>query len=180
MAKLSEWVSVSEAARLTGLSVRTIKRMVAEKKLKASRSPGNRMLVNRADLDKLLRPESPVSVSTSSALAAKRESVEALALELQAARVERDLEKLRAEDAEAEQRRAETLRAEMLANKRILAELRLQQRREGEERKRQKLTNQREEFRRRWTRWANGLLPEWLSEFQAQSVSEAVERVLAG
>ena len=37
MAEPTEWVSVSEAARLRGLSVRTIKRLVAEGQLKSAR-----------------------------------------------------------------------------------------------------------------------------------------------
>jgi len=179
VAESSEWVSVSEAARLTGLAVRTIKRLVAEKKLRATRSPGGHMRVRRADLDRLLRPESPVSVSPSTALAAKRESVEALSLELQAERVKRDLSKLHAEDAEADHRRAEAQRAEMLANKRALAEIRLQQKRDAEERSREKLARQREQFRRHWMRWASRLFPDWLSEYQAQSLTESVGRALA-
>ena len=181
MAQLSEWVSASEAARLTGLTVRTIKRMVNEKKLKASRSPGGHMRVRRAQLDGLLRPETSVSnVASSSALAAKRESLEALTLELQAERVRRDLDKLRNEDAGAEQRRAEVQRAEMLANKKDFAEIRLQERREAEERKHAKLARQREDFRRWWMRWASSAFPGWLSADQVQSLTETLERSLAG
>lgn len=176
MGMASEWVSVSEGARLTGLAVRTIKCMVAEKKLKALRSPGGHLRVKRADLDRLLRPESAVSVSTSSVLQIKRERVEELSLELQETRARRALRKLNEEDAEADRRRGEAQRAEMLANKRALAELRLQQKRDAEERKRAKLSRQREDFRRWWMRWANRVLPEWLPTSQEETVTEAVER----
>lgn len=54
--------------------------------------------------------------------------------------------------------RAKSEPAAILANKRALAELRLQQKRDAEERKREKLAKQLEDVWRRWTRWASGLL----------------------
>jgi len=52
-------------ARLTGLSVRTIKRMAAEGQLKSAKTPGLHVRVARADLNKLLRPANPAGALVS-------------------------------------------------------------------------------------------------------------------
>ena len=104
--ELPEWVSISEAERLTGLSARTIKRMAAEGQLKSSRTPGSHMRVSRADVDRLLRRDAPASVSASSVLQNKRERVEELGLEARELRAQREIDKLREEGAQAERARA--------------------------------------------------------------------------
>jgi excisionase family DNA binding protein len=183
MAQLSDWLPVAEAARLTGYSVRTIKRMVAEGQIRSSRTLGNHMRVLRADLDGLLRQSSNSPVSVSSVLAAKREGVESVTIELQTERAKRELAKLRQEDAEAERQRTETRRAESLANKRGLAELRLQRERDAERREREQHQAEAErhqaEFERRWTRWAADRLFAWLSFDQRQCVLQMVEETVS-
>ena len=183
MAQLSDWLPVAEAARLTGYSVRTIKRMVAEGQIRSSRTLGNHMRVLRADLDGLLRQSSNASVAVSSVLAAKREGVESVTIELQTERAKRELAKLRQEDTDAERQRTETRRAEALANKRALAELRLQRERDAERREREQRQAEAEkhqaEFERRWTRWAADRLFTWLSFDQRQSVLRMVEETVS-
>lgn len=64
------------------------------------------MRVLREDLDKLLRPVSPGGGGLpSSVLAAKREEIESLGLELQAERGRRELANLHEQDAEVERER---------------------------------------------------------------------------
>jgi excisionase family DNA binding protein len=183
VAELPEWVSVSEAERLTGLSARTIKRMAAEGQLRCSHSPGNHMRVLRADVDRLLRRESPASGSASSILQNKREKVEELSLELQETRARREIRKLSEEDAEAERRRADVQRAQDLANKRALDETRLQAAREAERREREQreaeTQRQRAAFRRRWVTWATDRFPAWLSFEQRQIGLAAVEEMIS-
>lgn len=179
MAQLSEYVSVSEAVRLSGLSIRTLKRMAEEGRLKFSKSPGGHVRVARADVDHLLRHSANASPA-SSVLQNRKERIEELGLEAQERRAKREIRKLDEEEDEAERVRAEAQRAETLANKRALAELRLQQKRDTEERRREKLARQREDFRRRWMRWLSSGFPDWLSEYQAQILSAAAEKTLAG
>ena len=158
MAESSDWISVSEAERLTGLSVRTIKRMATEGQITSARSPGHHIRVLRADVERLLRRESAAQVSASSVLQNKRERVEELSLQLQETRAARELRKLSEEDAEMERRRAEAKRVHELADKRALEETRLQTARDAERREREQreaeAQRQRAEFRRRWRRAA--------------------------
>lgn len=179
-------LSVAEAGARLGVSDSTIKRMCHGGELEwfRTRGPHGHVRVLAESVENLRHGDKAApnlkAPGAPSALVAKRENVEALALELQAERLKRDLGKLRADDAEAEQRRAEAQRAEVLANGRALAELRLQQKHAAEQRKRDKLARHREDFRRRWLQWASSVFPDWLSEYQAQALTQAVERVLAG
>lgn len=188
MARLDDsvWVSAAEAARLTGLSVRTLKRMVEEGQLQSKKTPGLHVRVLRADVDKLLRPTGVASASgssVSSVLVSKREEVESIGLELQAERGRRELANFRAQDAEAERERKETRRSQRLANKRALAGIALERERDTERRERE----QREaealriqvDFERRWIRWAESRLFDWLTFEQRQSVLGMVKETVA-
>jgi excisionase family DNA binding protein len=183
MAELSEWVSISEAERLTGLSVRTIKRMADEGQLKTSRTPGDHMRVLRADVNRLLRRETASPASASSVLANKRERVEELSLQLQEVRAMRELRKLSEEDAEAERRQSAARRAQGLADKHALEETRLQAVRDAERRVREQREAdaqlQHAEFLRRWVSFATDRFPAWLSYEQRQTVLEAVEETIS-
>ncbi len=175
-------VPVSEAARLTGLSVRTVKRMCAAGQLSFFRSPGGHVRVVKADLERFLRRASPALPPASSVLQNRRERVEELGLEAQELRAKREIEKLRKEDSEAERGRTMEARAQVLAQRRALEETRLQRERDAEQRERQRREaageGERAEFFRRWLRWAADSFPDWLSAEQTQSVTVAVERAL--
>jgi excisionase family DNA binding protein len=96
----AESVPVSEAARLTGLSVQTLKRVCAAGQLEAFRSPGEHVRVLRIGLQGFLKDASPAStVPASSVLANKRALAE---VRLQR---EREAERRERERRESEARR---------------------------------------------------------------------------
>jgi excisionase family DNA binding protein len=184
MAQSSELVSLSEAARICGLSPRTLRGLEKEGRLPFHRSPGGHVRIARVDLDGLLRhPSNASSVSSSSVLAAKKEEVESLGLELQAERGRRELAKLHEQDAEVERERKETRRAGSLENKRVLAEIDLQRRRDTDRRQREQREAEaqrcQEEFERRWVRWATARLFDWLTFEQRQTVLRAIEETVS-
>jgi len=74
-------------------------------------------------------------------------------------------------------------RAQVLAHRRAIEETRLQRERDAERRAREQRQAQAEreraEFSRRWLRWANNSLPDWLTPEQRQVVVGAVKTELA-
>jgi excisionase family DNA binding protein len=182
MTKFSKWVSAAEAARLAGLSVRTIKRLAAEGQLRPSRSPGGHLRVLRADVEKLLRHPNGSALPASGALHSKREAVEEMSLELQAMRLTREIEALRRERAEIEGGHREERQAKKLTEKRALEELRLEAAREAERRQREReqaeVQRQRAEFERYWIRWARPWFPSWLTFEQRQILQSVVEQTV--
>jgi hypothetical protein len=140
------------------------------------------MRILRADVNGLLRTVSAAPVPASSVLAARREGVESLTLELQGERVKRDLAKLREDNAEAERQRAAARRADTLANKRALAELQLQATRDAERREQEQrqaeASRRQSEFERCWTRWTTERLFKWLTFEQRQAVLRMVEETV--
>jgi hypothetical protein len=156
--------------------------MLAEDKIRSSRTIGNHMRVLRADLDGLLRQSTNVSAPVSSVLAAKREGVESLTLELQTERAKRELAKLQQEDAEADRQRTEARRAETLANKQVLGELRLQRERDSERREQEQREadgrRRQAEFERRWIRWGTERLFDWLDFEQRRTTLQMIEEMV--
>lgn len=177
-------VPVSEAARLTGFSVRTLKRMCEAGQLESYRSPGGHVRVIRASLERFLRDASSApQVPASSVLANKRERVEELSLQLQETRAMREIRKLSEEDSEMERQRAETQRAQDLANKRAVQETRLEAARDTERREREQreaeAQRQRAEFGRQWLSFATDRFPAWVSYEQRQPLLAAVEETIS-
>ncbi|MBI3668750.1 MAG: helix-turn-helix domain-containing protein [Acidobacteria bacterium] len=180
----AESVPVAEAARLLGVSERTVKRMCSAGDLPSFRTAGGHVRVPRVDLMRFREGHgSTASAPASSVLQNRRERVEELGLEAQELRAKREIEKLRGEDSEAERGQTMEARAQVLAQRRALEEARLQREREAERRQRERrqveLERQEAEFRRRWLRWASAAAPDWLSAEQAQAVAGAVERALS-
>ncbi len=68
MTESAKWIPVSEAQRLTGLATRTIKRIIAESRLRSARTRGGHIRVLRADVDGLLHPDNPASDSATDVL----------------------------------------------------------------------------------------------------------------
>lgn len=178
MAESGKWVPVSEAERLTGLSTRTIKRMVAEGQLRSGKTQGGHARVLRVDLDKLVRPASAASGPASSVLQNKRERIEELTLEAQELRAEREIHKLKEEDSEIERGRAREARAQAFAQRQAHEETQLHRQREKEHRRLNKLEEQRAEFSRYWLRAASNAIPDWLTPDQEQTVIRSVESAL--
>lgn len=179
----SEWIPISEAERLTGLSPRTIKRMIAEGQIKSARTQGDHVRVLRSDVDRLLRREAPASVSASSVLQGKRERVEELALTAEELRANRVVQTLTEEAAELDRRRTQAQRAQELTDARAVHEARLQTARDAESKARAEreaeAQRQRAEFRRRWVSFATDRFPVWVSYEHRQALLAAVEETIA-
>ncbi len=178
-----EGIPVSQVTRLTGFSVRTIKRRCDAGQLASFRSPGGHVRVVKADLERFLRRGSPNPVSTSSVLQNRRERIEELNLEAQELRAKREIEKLRAEDAEAERRREAAAQAEELADERAREESRLQVAREGQRRAAEQRQAEAEQERREWVNgwvaWALNSVPKDAPREVALDVHQSVEEALA-
>jgi excisionase family DNA binding protein len=180
----AESVPISEAERRTGLSVRTLKRMIAAGQLEAFRSPGGHVRVSNAGLEKLLRGSaSPTPVPRSSVLQNKQERVEELSLDLQEKRARRELRRFDEEDADVERRRTDAQRNQELADRRAATQRQLDRARAEEIRRREEreadASRESAEFRGRWILWTTQTIPRWFSPDQAQNVTSAVESALS-
>jgi len=179
-----ESYTLSGAANVLGVSVPTLRRIVAQKRISAFRTPGGHLRITSESLSRYQSgTNSPMSREPSPVLTNRRERIEELALEAQEYRAKRELEKLRREEqVEAERQEAEAEAREQAAAQRE-TELEIErdrlrhdrikeaERREGE----RELTD----FRRRWSDEAGTALaaPEysWLSPGQRNKILEAVE-----
>jgi excisionase family DNA binding protein len=180
----SESIPVSEAARLLGVSQRTVKRMCSAGQLASFKTAGGHVRVPRPDVERFRQGHvSAAPAPASSVLNNRRERVEELGLEAQELRAKREIEKLREEDTQTVRARTMAVRADTLAQRRGLEETRLQRERDGERREREKreatAKRERDEFSRGWLRWAQNVLPDWLSAEQEHAVVSAVETTLS-
>ena len=181
-----ESISASEAAALLGVSIPTLKRMVAEGRLESFRTPGGHLRILAESVDTLreskrerfrpVRDASPV-------LQNRRERLEELTLEAQEIRAKRELAKLqREQQEEAEQQQAEEEEREQEAAERQ-AELELEREQLEHERAQEQARKEAQRntiaFRCRWLEEADQVLvtPEcrWLSAAQRKQIIEAVE-----
>ncbi len=169
---MADSLSVSEAAALLGISIPTVKRMVAEGRLQSFRTPGGhlRILAESVEAVRERQPASRPVRNPSPVLQNRRERLEELTLEAQEHRARRELEKLRTNDREeAESRQAEARdRAEADARRKAELELerkrlafeksqaRARQEREQDERA---AAQQRAESKAHWTNWAASRVP---------------------
>ena len=185
----SQSYSVSEAAQILRVSVPTLKRMIHAEELQAFRTPGNHLRITADSLERVqqgrpLRPAREVSP----VLQNRRERVEEKTLEAQELRIDRDVRKLRQEDAaEARQRREERQERAREADEQAQRLELEQQQLEIEERER--ATHARaqaalRDFRQRWLAHADKLLNgflgaffkyDWLTPQQRKEVAEALE-----
>ena len=104
---VSDSHSASEAAALLGVSIPTLKRMVAEGRLDAFRTPGGHFRITAESIEALReqRQTRPRPVRDASpVLQNRRERLEELTLEAQEHRARRELEKLRREEQEEAER----------------------------------------------------------------------------
>ena len=181
-----ESFSATEAAALLGVSVPTLKRMVAEDRLESFRTPGGHLRILAESVDTLreskrerfrpVRDASPV-------LQNRRERLEELTLEAQEIRARRELAKLeREEQDEAEQQQAEEEERQQEAAEREseleLERERLEQQR-AEDRRNKEAEREQAAFRCRWIEFAYQALrlPEcaWLSEREKKEIMEILE-----
>lgn len=193
--------SVSEAAAILGVSVPTVKRMVAEGRLEAYRTPGNHLRILTESIESMrdgqrTRPR-PVR-DASPVLQNRRERLEELTLEAQEHRARRELKKLSAEEQEEEDRRKAEAKAREEAVAQRQAEIELERdrlefekaqeearREEQEAQKRQRRAAERElaTFCCRWREKATEALStfefRWLSATQRKEVLDGIEAEIA-
>ena len=181
----AESYSVSEAARLLGVSVPTLKRMAADGHLEGFRTPGGHLRIVADSIGALReqgRQPRP-AVNASPVLQNRRERLEELTLEAQELRAKRELEKLRREDAEEAERREaeEEEREQEAAERREALALERDRLAREDERKRQgkEAEQQLAVFRCGWSEKANELLAapklRWLSLAQRKEVLDVLE-----
>ena len=192
----AESYSVSEAARLLGISIPTLKRMAADGQLEGFRTPGGHLRIIAESIEALReqrRQPRPVR-DPSPVLQNRRERLEELTLEAQEHRARRELEKLRREEqqeserleAEAQAREDEVVQREAeieLERERLELE-RAQQRarqegEQAEEREKREAKQALAAFRCRWQTKASEAVPaceyRWLSATQRKEVLGGLE-----
>ena len=171
---------------MLGISIPTLKRMVAEGSLESFRTPGGHLRILAASVDTLpgskrerfrpVRDPSPV-------LQNMRERLEELTLEAQEMRARRELAKLQREDKEqVEQEQAEEEAREQEAEERR-AEIELErdqlEHASEQERARKETAEAIAAFRCQWLEEANQVLADaqcdWLSAAQKKEIIDAVE-----
>lgn len=147
--------SAAEAARLLRVSIPTLKQMCATGEIPHFKTPGGHLRILVDGLESIQGKAGRLTTSTpSSVLQSRRERVEELNLEGQELRSQRELRKLRNEDAaEAEQRRAENEARQQESQRRAQADA--QERidrfkREAQERQEHAELELIAEFRERW------------------------------
>ncbi len=188
-----ESYSVSQTARLLGISSPTVRRMAADGELESFHTPGGHLRVTRESVDAARRgtKEKREAAGPSPVLRNRRERVEELALEAQELRAQRELERLRREqeeeqaelDAEAEAQERQADREAEAARLR-LERVQIQQERERERREAERAL---QAFRTRWLQEAEKFIQEfgfrlhhpWLSQAQRRAILNACEAEIA-
>ena len=182
----AESYSASEAAALLGVSIPTLKRMVAEGRLESFRTPGGhvRILGESVAAVRERRPErlNPVR-DPSPVLQNRRERLEELTLEAQEMRARRELARLQREEREeVEQQQAEEEARQQEVEERQ-AELELEREQlehaSEQERARKETAQAIAAFRCQWLEEVNQALADpqcgWLSAAQKKEIIDAVE-----
>ncbi len=183
---LSEWVSIAEAVRLSGLSTRSLKRLQAGGRLTFRRSPGGHVRIARTAIDGLLRHSANDDSAAASSVQQRKERVELLGLEAEELRRTREIERIRQEDAEADRRRLEAERADAAARALELAEqrsLRVNELARRKEQKRQAdAVQRRAEFERHWFAWGKSRISilAWLTIEQRHTAMDEVSFEIRG
>jgi excisionase family DNA binding protein len=184
-----ESYSVSEAAAVLGVSNPTLKRMVAEGRVKAYRTPGGHLRILTESLNAMREGErlSRRSVAdVSPALQIRREHLQELTLEVEEHRTRRELDRLRSEEQDKlDHRRAEAESRQQEAAQRqeeIELERERLQRQEAEEQRQREAEQQLAAFRSRWLHVATEFLKNrtyaWLNPIQRKEVLESLEEVI--
>lgn len=186
----SDSYTAREAAAILGVSIPTLKQMVAQGSVESFRTPGGhlRILAESVEAAREQRPMRTRPVRDASpVLQNRRERLEELTLEAQELRAKREIEKLRREEAEeAEQLEAEAEEREREAAERQEA-LELEQARLDSEQAQQEARNEAEgrlaAFRSRWLKVTADLLAapsvRWLSAVERKEVLDVLEVEIA-
>jgi excisionase family DNA binding protein len=184
-----ESYSVSEAAAVLGVSSPTLKRMVAEGRVKAYHTPGGHLRILTESVNAMREGESLSRRSVadvSHALQIRREHLQELTLEVEEHRTRRELDRLRSEEQDKlDHRRAEEEARQQEAARRqeeIELERERLERQEAEGQRQREAEHQLAAFRSRWLQVAPHIVkqPEyaWLSAAQRKEVLESLEAVI--
>lgn len=179
----SEWLSFGDAEQIYDYSPRELHRMRKKGQIRCDRK-GERghWRVWRPSLDRILRPQIAAPISVSNALQNRLESVKSKELEIRETHIDRELRKLRAEDAEAEQQREEARRAQAFTEKQAADEGRDRRRRERQERERAQALDMAQRERNTWeseiTSAVLAQLPHDVPADVKMSASESVRQAL--
>lgn len=182
---MPEMVNAATAADLLGVDKRTVLRLARAAKIRSYRTPGGQHRFRREDVENLAAGEGHATTarSVASPLENKRQEIESLALDVQARRAKRDLQRLEAEDAAADEERAEARRQEESARQAEQEQRREQARAEAEKRARelagQQAARQRREWEAKITDAALAKLPRDIPLDVRAAAGEAVHQALA-
>jgi excisionase family DNA binding protein len=182
----AESYSASEAAGILGVSIPTLKRMVAEDRLESFRTPGGHLRILAASLEAVREPRAerirPIR-EASAVLQNRRERVEELTLEAQEVRAMRELARLQREDQEETEREQAEEEARELEAAERQAELELEREQLEQEHAQERARKESERtiaaFRCRWLEEGRQALavPEcrWLSAAQRKEIIDALD-----
>ena len=177
----------AEAARILGVSIPTLKSMVADGDLESFKTTGGHLRILAESLEAFQHGNSNHpnrrTVQPSTVLTNRRERVEELGLEAQELRAKREIAKLRAEEEAEEQRRRDELEArqhEAELDAEAEARERDRWRREQDkERERREQQRQLAEFHSRWLKKTTEILSDpkfaWLGGPHRKELLKAVE-----
>lgn len=163
--------TLSSAANVLGVSVPTLRRMVAQKRISAFRTPGGHLRITAESLNRYQSGTNTApSHEPSAVLANRRERLEELTLEAQELRARHEIERLRRDNEEEERQRTAEIEADERAADRAAEAQRL--RLERVRIQHAKYAQEREEaeqlivWRAKWLEKAMAKLPSWLSPAQ--------------
>ena len=174
--------SAAEAARLLRVSIPTLKQMCATGEIPHFKTPGGHLRILVDGLKSIQgKADSSTTIRPSSVLQSRRERIEEINLEGQELRAQRELRKLRNEEAaEAEQRRVEDEARQQESERRARAAAQVQidrLNREAQESRERAEFEQIVEFRERWFQVAESKVNEVdrLSAEQRKQLLDALE-----
>ncbi|HUZ47385.1 MAG TPA: helix-turn-helix domain-containing protein [Terriglobia bacterium] len=175
-----ESYTLSDAASVLGVSIPTLRRMIAQKRISAFRTPGGHLRITAESVSRYQSgANSPASPGPSPVLANRRERIEELTLEAQELRARHEIERLRRDNDEEERERTAEIEADERAAERAAEAQRLRLERVRTQRARLEQENQEAErlaaWRSKWLEKAMDNLPGWLTPAQRKEAIRVIE-----
>lgn len=175
-----EAYTLSGAANVLGVSIPTLRRMVAQKRISAFRTPGGHLRITAENLNRYQSGTTTTSSpQVSQVLKNRRERIEELALEAQELRARQEIERLRHDNDEEERQRTAEIEADERSAERAVESQRLRLERVRIQRERQDRDRQEAErlamWRAKWLEKAMEKLPDWLLPTQRREAVRAIE-----
>ncbi|HEX2710623.1 MAG TPA: excisionase family DNA-binding protein [Candidatus Acidoferrales bacterium] len=172
--------SLQEACKVARVSRGTLRQWLETRKLKFYRTPGGHIRIPREALDAVRGNEqgSGPHDAPSSVLRNRRERVEELALETQELRAQRDLDKLRTEQAEEAERRAAEARAKERERQEQLEQARAERIRQEHDREEKEAKRAVADWRRSWIVRVETQIPRDFPSEMRQSAKKAAKEII--